>query len=227
MVTDTLQLDSAQIAVWQADSRFDYDREIVGGSENVLQWLMRRVAEWLEDRLGVMIESDVAYYTLLVLGGLTIGFIAFLVWRRRRAPFLRSDKANALDYGLEEDTIYGVDFTAALADAEQRRDWRQAVRLLYLQTLKQLSDAGRIDWQPSKTPAQYVREVGETSFTELSHHFVRIRYGNFEATEAVFQAMKALQAKMQSSTLEQSKQSPSISEGSKQSPSFQEGLGEV
>lgn len=191
---DTLRIDSAQVASWQADSRFDYDREIVGGSENVVQWLMRKINEWLSEQLGVVLDSDITYYTLIILGVLVLGFIAYLVWWRRRAPFLRNEKAGMLDYELEEDTIYGVDFSALLAEAERHADWRQAVRLLYLQTLKQLSDAGRIDWLPSKTPAQYVREVGDEQFTALSQHFVRIRYGNFEATEAVYRAMQNCQA---------------------------------
>lgn len=195
-MADTLRIDSAQVAAWQADSRFDYDREIVGGSENVLQWLTRQLVEWLDRQLGAAIDSDVVYYSLLVLGGLTLGFIAYLVWRRRQAPFLRSEKSDALDYELEEDTIYGVDFDAQLAAAEQRRDWRQAVRLLYLQTLKRLSDAGRIDWQPSGTPAQYARQVADLPFTELSLHFVRIRYGNFAATEAIFREMQNLQTQL-------------------------------
>ena len=203
MNSDTLQIDSAQIAVWQSDSRFDYDRELVGGSENLLQWLVRNVTDWLKEQLGVMIGSDVAYYSLLVVGGLALVFIAYLVWRRRSPSFMRKSSDAALDYELEEDTIYDVDFTAVLAAAEQHGDWRQVVRLLYLQTLRLLNDAGRIDWQPSKTPAQYVREVGEQSFTDLSHHFVRIRYGNFEATEAVCQTMKGLQAQLKRSLQEE------------------------
>lgn len=210
MNSDTLQIDSTQIAVWQSDSRFDYDRELVGGSENLLQWLMRRVTDWLEEQLGVMIGSDVAYYSLLVVGGLALGFIAYLVWRRRSPAFMRKNSVSALDYELEEDTIYDVDFSAALAAAEQHADWRQVVRLLYLQTLRLLNDAGRIDWQPSKTPAQYVREVGEQPFTALSHHFVRIRYGNFEATEAVCQTMKELQVQLKHSL--QAKASPAEEE---------------
>ena len=203
MNSDTLQIDSAQIAVWQSDSRFDYDRELVGGSENLLQWLVRNVTDWLKEQLGVMIGSDVAYYSLLVVGGLALVFIAYLVWRRRSPSFMRKSSDAALDYELEEDTIYDVDFTAVLAAAEQHGDWRQVVRLLYLQTLRLLNDAGRIDWQPSKTPAQYVREVGEQSFTDLSHHFVRIRYGNFDATEAVCQTMKGLQAQLKRSLQEE------------------------
>ena len=56
---------------------------------------------------------------------------------------MRSSK-NKLPYEVEEDTIYGVDFSGGIADALSRSDYREAVRLLYLQTLKQLSDAARI-----------------------------------------------------------------------------------
>ena len=46
-----------------------------------------------------------------------------------------------------------------IADALCPTDYREAVRLLYLQTLKQLSDGKRIDWQLYKTPTQYIYEV--------------------------------------------------------------------
>ena len=189
---DTLQLDSAQLAVFQHDSRFDYDRELVGGSQNLLEWLTTVISEWLEDTFNVLVDNDVVYYSLIVLGVLLVLFIAWLVWKKNPKLFMRKED-EPLDYDVQEDTIYGVDFEAGINEALSRRDYRQAVRLLYLQTLKQLSDAGHIDWQPSKTPSQYVREYGQKAFGELSNHFVRVRYGNFEATEELFQEMKVLQ----------------------------------
>ena len=102
-------------------------------------------------------------------------------------------RKNALPYAVEEDTIYGVDFARGIADALSRSDYREAVRLLYLQTLKQLSDEKRIDWQLYKTPTQYVYEVRMPAFRQLTNHFLRVRYGNFEATEALFHIMQSLQ----------------------------------
>ena len=80
-----------------------------------------------------------------------------------------------------------------IADALSRSDYREAVRLLYLQTLKQLSDEKCIDWQLYKTPTQYVYEVRMPAFRQLTNHFLRVRYGNFEATEALFHVMQSLQ----------------------------------
>ena len=105
---------------------------------------------------------------------------------------MRSPK-NKLPYEVEEDTIYGVDFSGGIADALFRSDYREAVRLLYLQTLKRLSDEKRIDWQPYKTPTQYINEVRMPVFRQLTNHFLRVRYGNFEATEELFNSMKSLQ----------------------------------
>jgi hypothetical protein len=114
------------------------------------------------------------------------------VWKRNPQLFMKKEE-EGVDYDVEEDTIYGVDFDSEIRQALAAQDYRQAVRLLYLQTLKHLSDQGRINWQPSKTPMQYMRELELPAFSELSRHFIRVRYGNFGATEALFREMESLQ----------------------------------
>ena len=79
-------------------------------------------------------------------------------------------------YIVQEDTIYGVNFDAEIAKAQRAGDYRQAVRLVYLQTLLYLQNASLIDWQPSKTPVQYMRQVNSPAFTAMSHHFIRVRF---------------------------------------------------
>jgi hypothetical protein len=94
---------------------------------------------------------------------------------------------------VQEDTIYGVDFKGDIAKAVQAQDYRMAVRLVYLQTLWHLQNAELINWQPSKTPVEYMRQVNKSDFTAMSQHFIRVRYGNFEATQALFEEMLSLQ----------------------------------
>lgn len=181
--------------MFQNDPRFDYDRELVGGSQNLLEWLTTVISDWIEETFNVLVDNDVVYYSLIAAGFAVVLFIAWLVWKKNPKLFMRKED-EGLDYDVQEDTIYGVDFDAEISEALSQKDYRQAVRLLYLQTLKQLSDAGHIDWQPSKTPSQYVREHGHQAFAELSGHFVRVRYGNFEATEELFKEMKKLQGQL-------------------------------
>ena len=190
---ESLQLDSTQLAVFQHDPRFDYDRELVGGSQNRLEWFSTIVRDWIAKSFNVMLENEVVYYSLIVLGVLLLLVAAWFVWKKNPKLFLRNAGDEALDYELEQDTIYGVDFDGDIREALAQHDYRQAVRLVYLQTLKHLSDNGSIDWQPSKTPMQYMRQYALPAFAELSKRFIRIRYGNFEADEALYQEMKELQ----------------------------------
>ena len=194
MPADTLQLDSELLTALQSDSQYDYDRELVGGDESLLEWLRRVIIEWLEDNLEIVLDNDVANYILIGLGVVVVLFLAWLYWRVRPRLFMRGEKKEALDYDVQEDTIYGVNFEVNIAKALREKDYRQAVRLVYLQTLLHLQNAGRIDWQPSKTPIQYMRHVNNLAFTTMSHHFIRVRYGNFEATKELFDEMQELQA---------------------------------
>lgn len=193
MSSDTLHIDSAQIVVWQNDSRYDYDREIVGGSQNLLEWIAALISQWVNDIFGTVLDNDVVYYALVVMGGLAVIGLGWLLWIKRFSLFYGKSHDEALDYEVVEDTIYGVDFDADLREALANKDYRQAVRLLYLQTLLYLQNAGQIDWQPSKTPTQYMRQVSQPAFSQLTGIFIQVRYGNFEASEELFQRMKALQ----------------------------------
>lgn len=194
MPVDTLQLDKELLTALQSDSQYNYDSEIAGGGESLLEWLRRTIMEWLSDQFDVVLGEDVVNYILIGIGVLVVLFLVFLYWRLRPKLFMRGEKEDELPYDVQEDTIYGVNFEADIAKALREKDYRQAVRLIYLQTLLHLQNAEVIDWQPSKTPVQYMRQVNNPAFTTMSHHFIRVRYGNFEATNELIDEMQKLQA---------------------------------
>ena len=92
---------------------------------------------------------------------------------------------------VEEDNIYGIDFPSTIDQALKVGNYREAVRLVYLQTLRHLSDAGKIDWQPAKTPSQYLNEYNGRPFHHLTTTFVRIRYGGYDADASTTDAAMA------------------------------------
>ena len=47
-----------------------------------------------------------------------------------------------------------------------------------------MSDNNLINWQIYKTPTQYAREYTDAVFRDLTNVFLRVRYGNFDATAA-------------------------------------------
>lgn len=192
-MSDTLQIDTLQVAQWRSDNRFDYERELMGGGESLWSWMVRNIREYFSKTLNTILDNDATNWILIAVGAAAVCFVGWLLWKYKPGLFGRSGKLSPLDYEVDEDTIYGIDFEAEISKAEARGNYREAVRLVYLQTLAQLSDAHRLDWQPQKTPSQYMREVGQKDFSQLSLHFIRVRYGNFEATRELFEEMRQLQ----------------------------------
>lgn len=192
---DTLVCDTAKIALLQSDPAYDYNRELITPELNLFEWLSRQFGELLRKIFGSRFAEEYSTLILVCIAIILLLLIIWFVYKKRPELFMMSKKTS-LPYTVEEDTIYGVDFPGGIADALSRQDYREAVRLLYLQTLKQLSDAERIDWQLYKTPTQYIYEVRLPAFRQLTNQFLRVRYGNFEATEELYRSMLALQGEI-------------------------------
>lgn len=202
-MSDTLVIDSVQITQWQSQRDFDYNRELVGDDMTFYEWLIQKIRELMGEIFGQMWNSTFGTMLLVLLALLVLGLIGLYLWRKHPGLFQRKDSMQNED-AEGEDTIYGVDFEADIRQAVSHEDWREAIRLCYLQALKALSDEGRIDWQPFKTPTQYVYEFEASSslasvpdnltvgaanpaaFRTLTAHFLRVRYGNFNATRELY-----------------------------------------
>ena len=187
---DTLVIDSAQIAQWQTQQDFDYSRELAGGGMTFTEWMMAQINELLRDLFGQAWRSDYTWWGLAIVGAVVVGIGIWYVWRFHPGLFMRQKDEQA--YEEMEDTIYGIDFDAIISQALGREDYREAIRMIYLRTLKALSDSQQIDWQPFKTPSQYVREFDAAAFRTLTSHFLRVRYGYFEATRQLCDEVEQL-----------------------------------
>lgn len=189
-MSDTLVIDSAQIAQWQTQQDFDYNRELVGGGMTFTEWMMAQINELLRDLFGQAWRSDHTWWALAIVGAVVVGIGVWYVWRFHPGLFMR--QRDEQTYEDLEDTIYGIDFDTIISQALGREDYREAIRMVYLRTLKALSDSQQIDWQPFKTPSQYVREFDAAAFRTLTAHFLRVRYGYFEATRQLYDEVEQL-----------------------------------
>ena len=123
---------------------------------------------------------------------LSTEYCALYIFFRHPNLFRRKSVSSQLKYEVTEDTIYGIDFKQEIEKALASQNYREAARLIYLQKLRELSDANRIEWRLYKTPTQYTREETSDNFRKLTNHFLRIRYGNFNTTEALCREMVRL-----------------------------------
>lgn len=177
--TDTLVTDSTMMARWKADDAYNYGRELVQTDDSFWEWVNLTIARWMR-AFNQIVEPSEHNQALWVIAGLVIiaSIIIYIVIKHPTA-FGRKDKKQAIDYQTIEDNIYGIDFATLINRAMERADYQAAVRLTYLQTLRLLSDAGRITWRKSKPPMQYAREVGSNDMRQLVLLFIGIRYGGY------------------------------------------------
>lgn len=195
-VTDTLVVDTASLNAWRADGDYDYGRELVQSDFSLLEWLLNKIGKGLDSVFGSNFYHHFGTTFWVVIGILLVaGIVVFMLYQHPEL-FRRNDKLASVGE-TEVDTIYGIDFPKAISRALDHGDYREAVRMIYLQTLKTLSDAGRIDWQLYKTPTQYTYEVRTAEFRTFTRHFLRVRYGNFAATADLCDEMKRLQAEIE------------------------------
>ena len=192
--TDTLHIDAAMLEAWRDNSAYDYNRELVQSEFSLREWLMEQIRDFFDNIFDSQAysENETLIWTIASIVLLTI--VGYFVSKYRTKLFGWRSESAKVDYKVTEDTIYGIDFDAAIGRAMESENYREALRLVYLQTLKRLTDDGCIDWQPYKTPTQYVGELPTKEFRELSHHFLRVRYGGFDADRNLVERMQHLQA---------------------------------
>lgn len=127
------------------------------------------------------------------LPAIALGVLGFFVYKftgMSKSGFFGKNGDTSLAYQVDEENIHELDFKAAIEKAIANNNYRLAVRLLYLQTLKQLTDNGLIDWRINKTNATYVQELAgyhqQNSFIQLTNYFDRVWYGEANISNEQF-----------------------------------------
>ncbi len=177
----------------QTDRDYRYDRE-APPPENPLAklwaWIWQKIQEFLRSNA----YEDVWQYVLLAA---IAGLVVYLLRKAEVLGMLFSRKAQTtgLAYETLTEDIHAIDFGAAIHEDVRQRNYRLAVRLLYLQTLKRLTDAGLVDYKPDKTNRQYVYELAnsprQAGFEGLTRQFEFVWYGDFPVDEGRFNTIQA------------------------------------
>ena len=106
-----------------------------------------------------------------------------------RDIFYRTSSAK-MNFQLAEENIHELDFEKLIHEAASRKEYRNAVRLVFLFSLKKLSDANLIQWTPGKTndeyPSQLKQHPAKQRLQELRYYFDYAWYGHFEITGQTF-----------------------------------------
>ena len=150
---------------------------------------------WIWDKIDKIMHMPggaVTVKTILVAGAtvLLVIFVTKLAGMNRVGLFGKKNLGGTLEYTTSEENIFAINFNEALQAALEQKNFRMAIRLLYLQSLKKLADRQMIEWKVNKTNSTYVEELTELQqqrvFSHLTSQFETHWYGNQPVQEYDF-----------------------------------------
>ncbi len=185
-------VDAKKLRAIQGDRAYRYGDDVPPTAslwDQFWAWFWYKVGELLRTKA----YRNVGQYVLL------IAIAGLVIWLLYKAEVLANlfpgrAKNTGLGYEMLEENIHQINFSDRINEAVENRNYRLAVRLLYLQTLKTLADSGLIRWQPDKTNRQYAYELTgnpkRLSFEQLTTQFEYAWYGDFPVDEARFSSIR-------------------------------------
>lgn len=187
-----LRKDSSQLAIRTFDENaikkyrtqrdFKYD-DVAPQSESLWdrfwRWFWRIISGIFSGKIAGSLIKYVLTGVIIILAAYIIIKLIGLDYKL----FVRKSKTVVIPFEENLENIHEIDFDEQIEKAILSLNYRLAVRLLYLKTLKQLSDLGLIAWQLEKTNQTYVRELSDDlkkeDFAALTYQFEYIWYGDF------------------------------------------------
>lgn len=149
-------------------------------------------------------SSQINWWSLffIVIGG---GLIVFFIIKATNAgggslfKGKTKKKEEAIDATLEDVDIHAITYDDEITRAVSRQDYRFAVRLWFLRSLKEMSDLDLIQWKIDKTNSDYYYELSgnklQKDFGSVSLLYDYVWYGEFKLNEMKYrEAERELQS---------------------------------
>ncbi len=171
--------DEEAITKYKTEREFQYDKisEPVSSLwDRFWAWFWRQVDDFFSSSVG-----NISLKVFLVL--IAVAAVAYFIWKMTgdRTGLFGSRGKKGLAYEIGQEDIHSISFDEAIQDAVSQENYRLAVRLVYLYSLKLLSDQQLIDWKPGKTNTAYVFEMkphtASGAFNQLTTSFEFAWYG--------------------------------------------------
>jgi hypothetical protein len=177
------------VSTYRNQKVFQY-KAVAAPKENLWSRFWSWVWEVFDEIMRTKSGRTSVYTTIIIVA---IALIVFFIWKIIGMNKVRLfDRNNEqLNYITGTDDIHEIDFSDAINKAIAGNNYFLAVRLLYLKSLKLLSDKNIIDWELDKTNHAYVEEMKshpqQQQFAYLTTHFEYVWYGNNNVSKEEFE----------------------------------------
>ncbi|MEM7551384.1 MAG: hypothetical protein AAF363_17010 [Bacteroidota bacterium] len=196
---ETRKFDEDAIQKYKGLNDFSWEEN---ASEGIgpMEYLWYRFLELLGNLLtfkGGVDVSSILFYAILI--GILVYALIVILKIDTTGLFARKKQTclNSLD--LHNHNIYEVDYPKLISEALSKDNFKIAIRLNYLHTLKILSLEGAINWKPWSTANDYLYQLEKElkpNFSDLNRIFSFVWYGEFDAGKAEFEESNVLKERI-------------------------------
>jgi Domain of unknown function (DUF4129) len=206
-----LQIDSSNLQLrkfnstalnkYLTDPEFNYHTENNTNDswwDRFWEWVWRMIEKLFGGKKASSSSSYTSPFIKYLFLALFAGLIIYLIIKIVGVEniFNRESKEINIPYSESLENIHEITFDTEIEKAMAQRNYRLAVRLLYLRCLKQLNDARLIDWKIEKTNSAYLNELSNSEqrqfFNILTKQFEYVWYGDFPIDVQSFQNINTL-----------------------------------
>lgn len=142
---------------------------------------------------------DAAWFRNLLWIIILCSFIGVVIWYLASSNINLFQKAakKIVDEEVDEeinDDIFSINYEKEIDKATETNNYRLAIRLWYLKTLKELSDRNIIEYRHEKTDSEYVNSLQDSQyykdFFRLTRNFEYTWYGQFNLSGEGYEMMR-------------------------------------
>ncbi|MEI6310815.1 MAG: hypothetical protein WCP57_01005 [Bacteroidota bacterium] len=184
--------DNKKIESLQKDKKYDYGKS--PSSVNASKHKFLRFLERAIEKLFILLFSNwkglsvIATVIRILIYIAFFSFILYVIFQvfNLRQVFSSRKTSIHLPYDIEKEDIQELDFNYLIQEAIKNKQYRLAVRLQYLNTLKKLNENNYIQWSIEKTNWQYMFELKEpykSKFVQITTVFDWVWYGEHSIDE--------------------------------------------
>ncbi|MDR1089752.1 MAG: hypothetical protein LBL79_01640 [Prevotella sp.] len=188
--------DKDKIEEYKKDSRFDYVRNKQQPAEMSL-WdrLWYGISEFIDSVFSAVASSGALSFVVIMICILLVCLLLMKLMGVDYRTVLGKKKIDTPEINIYTENVHEMNFDALISNALQNKDYRLAIRFIYLKNLKLLSDKEIITWNANKTNYSYQYEINNhnlrTKFLETTLIFDYVWYGEFPVEEAGFSGLSS------------------------------------
>lgn len=185
----------AQIDELKKDPDLQY-KEIPTVAESLWSRILAWISEFFTSLFEGAVTTNWGRVISYVLGIAVLVIVIMMLLKVNAFKVFYSGDGATVQHNVIEENIHEMDFEKLIQQALDQKDYRKGVRLIFLFSLKMLSDKHLIDWEQGKTNHDYVDELKhaelKSGFNELSFYFDYAWYGNFAINAETFSKVQAV-----------------------------------